>query len=147
MQRFINYKKRKQVRGSSKNSSVLWNKAPDIKKRIEFLVLSLDIKWVDVDKIVAFRSQNSKARAYARIWGLNKVWQMALNQEPSYVIEVLSERYDNLPQRKQDEILIHELCHIPKNFSGSLLPHTSKRKGNFHDKVHTLVAQYKRIKI
>jgi predicted metallopeptidase len=99
--------------------------------------------WLKKSQIVCFRSHNSKARAYARIWGLAQVWQLALKTKPYYVIEVLAENFDALPKNKQDEILLHEIAHIPKNFSGSLLPHIRRGKRNFHDRVNGLVATYR----
>jgi predicted metallopeptidase len=132
---------------STKSNKVNWKKAPDVQKRINKLISSLKLTWIDVSNIYAFRSSSSKSKAYARIWGLNRVWQKALNQNPAYIIEVLSEKYDRLSEAKKDEILIHELCHIPKNFSGSLLPHIRKRgKRNFEDRVKTLIAKYKKIR-
>lgn len=69
------------------------------------------------------RSNNAKARAYARIWSLPRIWQSALGVEPHYVIEVLSQHFDSQSKENQDRTLIHELMHIPKTFSGAVKPH------------------------
>jgi len=121
-----------------------WEDAPDISERIKYLLSVVDMPWVIKSRVFCFRSYQSSARAYARIWGFNKVWQLALDQDPAYVIEVLSEKYDGLPKHKQDEVLLHELCHIPKTFSGALLPHTHKGHGSFHGKLRQLVSAYKK---
>src|SRR3990170_6340106 len=128
-----------------RSSRVDWQKAPDIKIRIIQIVNSLKIDWVDTSRIYCFRSNNSQSRAYARIWGLGKIWQMTLSFKPAYIIEVLSERFDKLGRLEQDKVLLHELAHIPRNFSGSLLPHVRKRgKRNFDDRVRLLVGLYRR---
>ncbi len=127
-----------------RSRGVDWQKAPDVQKRVAYLVSSLDMNWVDMNSIYCFRSNGSKARAYARIWGLGRIWQSALGIGGAYCIEILSEKFDHLSESRKDEIIIHELCHIPRNFSGSLLPHTRKRKGSFHDRVHEMVAKYKK---
>lgn len=138
MRKFINSSKRK-------NKPVDWQTAPDITKRVGLIIKRLDLDWLDASRIYGFRSNNAKTRAYARIWGLSRIFQKALDIKAAYVIEVVSEKFDNLPQIKQDEILLHELVHIPKNFSGSLMPHIRKRgKRNFEDKVHKLVSLYKK---
>ena len=124
------------------NNRVEWSKAPDIKKRILVLKKNLELDWLSMDRIYCFRSKNSKARAYARIWGLGRIWQMAMDLKPSYIIEVISEKYDRLSEKEKNKVLIHELVHIPKNFSGSLIPHYRKGKRNFKNKVRSLVAQY-----
>ena len=124
------------------NNRVEWSKAPDIKKRVLLLKKDLKLDWLSMDRIYCFRSKNSKARAYARIWGLGRIWQMAMDLKPSYVIEVISEKYDKLSEKEKNKVLIHELVHIPKNFSGSLVPHYRKGKRNFQNKVKSLVAQY-----
>ena len=127
-----------------KSSRVIWEKAPDIKKRIKVLIQELDLVWILKSRTYCFRSYNSRSRAYARIWGLTKVWQQALNNKPAYIIEVISEKFDNLDEKRQDEILLHEIAHIPKNFSGSLLPHIRKRgKRNFNDRVRQLIRKHR----
>jgi predicted metallopeptidase len=126
----------------TKKGRVDWQNAPDIKTRVLHIIKSLGIDWIDISNIYCFRSYNSKSRAYARIWGLGKIWQMALNNKPAYIIEVLSERFDKLGKLEQDKVLLHELAHIPKNFSGSLLPHVRRGKRNFHDRVDRLVKLY-----
>lgn len=111
-----------------------WIEAPDVKEDIDALVEKLELTYIDSKRIFCYRTNGSKARAYARIWSFPKVFQSALQIEPAYVIEVLEEKYEKLPHDRQTRVLIHELMHIPKNFSGSLLPH----KKGFETRVNTL---------
>lgn len=118
--------------------------APDIKRRIYPIVQNLKILHIDVEKIICFRSFGSKSRARARIWSLPRIWQKALDVEPHYVIEILSEKFDKLKRDDQDRVLIHELLHIPKTFSGALLPHRGRGKRRIdHRTVEALFKQYK----
>lgn len=124
----------------------IWEKAPDIKKTVLDLKRQLNLYWIDINNIYFYRSNNSRSRAYARIWGLSKIWQNALGVEPSYIIEVLSEKFDKLSDYEKDKVLLHEIAHIPKNFSGSLLPHIRKKgKRNFYDKVDNLIKRKNRL--
>jgi predicted metallopeptidase len=97
--------------------------APDVQEIMEDVAYRLDLKHVKPWRIVCMRSHGSKARAHARIWSLPKIWQKALRVEPHYVIEVLSEYYDKQSQEEKEKTIIHELMHVPKTFSGSLVPH------------------------
>jgi len=101
--------------------------APDIKKQLAKIQRRLNLENIDLSRIICFRSYKSQSRARARIWAFPKIWQLALNLKPYYCIEVLAEKFDHLPSGEQTKILIHELLHIPKNFSGSLHPHGSKK--------------------
>jgi predicted metallopeptidase len=138
--RYINSANKKRVKRSSKSytKSVTWLKAEDVKGRVEKLIKLSNLPY-SINNITTLRSYSSKSRAYARIWGLPRVWQLSLNLKPHYVIEVLSEKYDKLPINKKDEVLLHELAHIPLNFSGSLLPHIKHGKRNFKNKVDKLI--------
>ncbi len=124
-----------------KRGKVIWEPAQDIHERIIDLTRTLNLPWLKTSRIFSYRSYNSSTRAYARIWGLSKIFQLALDLSPAYVIEVISEKFDRLPHHEQNKVLIHELVHIPKTFSGALAPHTHRRRGRrgFEDRVHDLV--------
>ncbi len=130
-------------RKSKKTVKMDWQKAPDIQKGIEEIVKKLELKYIDPKRIVSFRSTGSSSRARARIWSFPKVWQMALNLPAYYVIEVLSQHYDHLSDDDRTRILIHELLHIPSNFSGSLLPHSGRGKRIDARRVESLFQEMK----
>jgi predicted metallopeptidase len=124
--------------------------APDIKKRIDFLIFGLKLVHINHKNIFCFRSTGSVGRAYARIWSLPKIWQMGLSVVPHYCIEVISEKFDKQNPDEQEKILIHELMHIPKNFSGALVPHRNHKHRffrHYHDRVEELYKQLKSAKI
>jgi predicted metallopeptidase len=105
-----------------------WNEAKEVKRDIKKILKILDFSHVKHTRIFCFRTNGSKSRAYARIWAFPKIFQTALNIEPAYVIEVLAKYYDKLGNDQKIRVLIHELLHIPKNFSGSLLPHKGRNR-------------------
>lgn len=104
-----------------RNGVIEWKQAPDIRKRVRELARELEMKHIERSRVFCFRSHNAKTRAYARVWGLGRIWQQALSTQPAYVLEVISERFDKMNSSEQDKVLIHELLHIPKNFSGALV--------------------------
>ncbi|MGH7245590.1 MAG: putative metallopeptidase [Candidatus Levyibacteriota bacterium] len=103
-----------------------WEEAPEIKKRILEIVKHIDLPHIQTENIFCYRTYGSSSRSYARIWSFPKIFQHALSIEPSYVIEVLAKYFDRLDEDEQAHVLIHELLHIPKNFSGALLPHRTR---------------------
>jgi predicted metallopeptidase len=98
--------------------------APDVKAMAEEILPYLELPHVNQYRLIFMRSSGSKARAYARIWSMPRIWQLALEINAYYVIEVLSEYFDKLDDERKQKIIIHELLHIPKTFSGALVPHT-----------------------
>ena len=100
--------------------------APDIRERIERIVNILDMDHIKPERIVCMRSFNSTSDANARIWSLPKIWQKALSVKSHYVIEVLSEKFDDMSEDDKDRTMIHELLHIPKTFSGALVSHKAR---------------------
>ena len=102
--------------------------APDIQKRLITIQNKLKLPHIKIDKIIAFRSHGSRARARARIWAFPRIWQIALKLDPHYCIEIISDKFDHLKEDDKMRILIHELMHIPSTFSGALLPHSGRGK-------------------
>lgn len=117
--------------------------APDVKKIVDDVLKKLPFPYVDARRVVCIRSAGATSRARARIWSFPKVWQVALSMKPYYVIEVLSEHFDHLPWDHKVRVIIHELMHIPKNFSGALVPHRGIHKKINSRTVESLFSRYK----
>jgi predicted metallopeptidase len=50
--------------------------------------------------------------------------QIGMRRKKSfYLIEVISEQYDKMPEEEQIKTIIHELMHIPKSFGGGFIHH------------------------
>lgn len=107
----------------TKNKKLEWEKDEIAQKMVQKFATTDHFKHVKSDRVFCYKTTGSKARAYARIWAFPKIFQDALDLEPAYVIECITEKFDKLKDDDKKKVIIHELLHIPKNFSGSLLPH------------------------
>ncbi len=128
---------------NSKSQILQWEDAPDIKKQAEHILKVLDLPHIKSSNIHFFRTNGSKSRSYARIWTMPKIFQKVLNIEPVYVIEVLSKYFDKLNEDEKKKVLIHEFLHIPKNFSGALIPHRGRNR-NLGKMANILFEEYKK---
>jgi predicted metallopeptidase len=103
---------------------IRYTEAADVKKLADEIIDRLGLFHVVPQFMFCFRSTGSTSkRTIARIHGLGKIWQEALNLPPSYTIEVISERYDRLSQTGKEKTIIHELLHVPRGFAGGFRPH------------------------
>lgn len=116
--------------------------AADVKKLVDEIADSLDMFHVVPQFVYCYRSTGSKSkRVIARIHALGKIWQEALSKPPTYVIEVISERYDKLDEEEKEKTLIHELLHIPRGFSGGFRPHRGYISTERIEKLHRLLLE------
>ncbi len=114
-----------------------YSEAPDVKKLADEIIDCLGFYHVVPQFVFCFRSKGSSSkRTIARIHGLGKIWQHALNLPSSYVIEVISERYDRLCGVDKEKTIIHELLHIPKGFAGGFRPHKGYIDSKIVDTFH-----------
>lgn len=120
--------------------------APDVEKKVNEMVDVLSYGHINEFRIICMRSRNATARAYARIWNLPDIWQKALSVGTFYIIEVLTQHYDDLSEEEKEKVIIHELLHIPKTFSGALRPHGGKIKINNHtvNQLHKIYKERKK---
>jgi predicted metallopeptidase len=119
--------------------------APDIHKNMTKIIKKGLFPQIDPAYIVCMRSEGATSRARARIWAFPRIWQMALNIKPHYVIEFLTQHFDHLSEDDRLRVIIHELMHIPKNFSGALVPHRGKYHQINNRTVEKLFKEYKEI--
>lgn len=100
--------------------------ANDVKKLVEDVVSGLNMGHIKPDRVACIRSLGSSARrTIARIHGTPRIWQVAMQIQPLYIIEVLGEKFDKLSVEEREKVIIHELLHIPEGFKGGLRCHGS----------------------
>ena len=121
--------------------------APDVKKLADQIVESLGLFHVVPQFVFCVRSKGSASECtVARIHGLSKIWQETLNLPSSYVIEVISERYDKLKEDEKEKTIIHELMHIPNGFTGGFRPHEGYINDITVENLHKVFLKQKSIK-
>ncbi|MBL7170216.1 MAG: metallopeptidase [Candidatus Aenigmarchaeota archaeon] len=121
-----------------------FDRAHDIQVKVNRILFVLDLPHIDRKRVVCMRSWGSKSNAIARIWSMPRIWQGALGIKSHYVIEVISEKFDKLKEEEQERTLIHELMHIPKTFSGALVPHKCFGKKIDDKAVDKIYKEYKK---
>ena len=126
-----------------KKKNIRYEVADDIQKRFTDIVRTLNLDHIDLERVVCVRSYGSSTRRIiARCHGTSKVLQIAMGIKAFYVLEFLSERFDNLDNTEQEETIIHELMHIPKNFGGGFRHHDHVSQEN----VKTMQRRYRKTK-
>jgi len=135
MRKYIKSNKKKTLN----SKKIIWFSDFDVQKSVNRLLKKLNFANFDNSRIYCLRSENANTRAIARIYGLSRIWQKVLKQKPAYIIEVVSEKFDKLSENEKSKVLLHEIAHIPKNFSGSLIPHIKKGKRSFYLKLKRLI--------
>jgi predicted metallopeptidase len=126
-----------------KSRTIKYEVAADIQARCEDIVRTLNLRHINLDKVVCVRSRGSSARrVIARCHGMSKVLQVAMGIKAFYVLEFLAERFDKRGDRDKEETIIHELMHIPVNFGGGFRHHDSVTQKN----VKAMHERYRRAK-
>ncbi|HLE06207.1 MAG TPA: putative metallopeptidase [Candidatus Nanoarchaeia archaeon] len=91
-----------------------------VTNRLTSIASELGFTHVDMSRVKCFESKGSKSVNPLLIGYTPGIWQQALKLEPVYIIEAITERFNNLDSASRDKHLINALLHMPKAFSGSL---------------------------
>ena len=112
--------------------NIRYEHANDVKVLADEVIKAVGFHHIVQERVIYVRSRGSKSkRIIARIHGFPKIWQKSFKMKPHYIIEVVSENYDNLDIEEKEKTIIHELLHIPKGFRGGFRHHKgwiNKRK-------------------
>ena len=105
--------------------AIKYHQAPDIQTIAEDIVDKLQWNHVLLEHVAFIRSTGSAARrTIARCHALGKAMQIGMQRKKGfYLIEVISEKFDRLPEHERTKVIIHELMHIPKSFGGGFIHH------------------------
>jgi predicted metallopeptidase len=115
---------------------IKYEQAEDIKERCREVITKLNWFHIDIKDVAFLRSYGSSSRGtVARCHALSRPLQIALKREGFYLIEVISERFDKMPEEDKTKVMIHELMHIPKAFGGGFIHHNVVNDRNV-DKIY-----------
>ncbi|MDD4353321.1 MAG: putative metallopeptidase [Candidatus Nanoarchaeia archaeon] len=107
------------------------------------IVEKLGWNYLNTDQIRCVFSKNtSTSRVIGRIWSTPRIFSEVFETKPMYVIELIDKRYSNLSDKDKVKVIIHELLHIPKTFSGALSPHKNMAKTLNCKTVDALLKEY-----
>jgi len=110
---------------------------------IKDIVEKLGWNYLNTDQIRCVFSKNtSTSRVLGRIWSTPRIFSEVFETKPLYVIELIEKRYSKLSNKDKTKVLIHELLHIPKTFSGALSPHKNMAKTLECRTVDALLKEY-----
>lgn len=116
--------------------------AEDLQKRMEEIVIALEMDHIDVSRVKCFRSFGSSTkRTIARCHTIGKLMQKAMNTKAHYAVEFL-EKFEKMSRAEQDKVIIHELLHIPKTFGGGFRQHDYVCEENV-EKLHEKFVSFK----
>ena len=113
-------------------------KDPRATRVVRELVSRLGLSHIKLSNVVVVRNLDSRSPAYARIHALPRPIMIGFDLEPLYAIEIIQQRFENLDCEAKIRVLVHELLHIPRSFSGGLLPHRDSVFSRIDDLVKSL---------
>jgi len=98
---------------------------------------------IDVERVKIVVCIDCKSRALARISALPSIWRIVLGLQPMYIIEVIDRNFNKLSSEDKVKVLIHELLHIPRGFTGGLRPHGKYVNDRLVEKLYSVYIERK----
>ena len=102
---------------------LVFTRSRSLEEALQILIRELGLGYIDGARVYGAVSRGSRSTAYARIWGLPSPFVRLGICRASYVIELVYENARSLGCEELLAVLVHELLHIPRSFSGGLRGH------------------------
>lgn len=102
---------------------IRYQRSPEAEEAVRRLVDALNLSHIRVDRVYVAVSRGSRTSALARIWGIPAPFTRLGVCEPAYVIELVHENLRGADCEELVAVVVHELLHIPRGFSGGLRAH------------------------
>ena len=103
---------------------VRYVRTPEMEKVVRKIIEDLSLHYIDSSRIRCVKSYQSKSlKTHARIHTASRAFFVGVGMPPIYVIEFISDNFDKLSEEEKIKVIIHELLHIPRSFSGGLVTH------------------------
>ena len=116
--------------------------SPELQAKAEEICRLL-FPHIDTTRVKCFVSEGSSTRrTIARCHTIGKLMQKTIGVPAHYGIEFISKAFDRLPEDEKTKVIIHELMHIPKTFSGALVSHRGHKHRIDRRSVEALYRQY-----
>ncbi|MFA5175917.1 MAG: putative metallopeptidase [Candidatus Nanoarchaeia archaeon] len=97
---------------------VQYIEAPELKERAIEIAKRFNLNYIDFERVHFYR-YSCDTRTCAKITGFFRTLQLIYPHiKPFYVITFNNHNFERVSKRDQDVTILHELLHIPKNFSG-----------------------------
>ena len=106
------------------NHRISYQRDTGLEREVRRISSVLGMEHIDHSRLAVVRSEGTKSRrVLARCHALSRIFQHALGIRAHYIIEIVSENFDRLPDDEKLRTLIHELMHIPRSFGGGFRHH------------------------
>jgi len=119
-----------------------FKRAIEEEELLKDIIEKLGWNYINSEQIRCVFSENSSSRAVGRIWSTPRIFGFAFGSKPCYVVELIKNKYEKLSNKDKVKVLIHELMHIPKTFSGALSPHNKMGKTLVCNRLDTMYNKY-----
>lgn len=115
-----------------------------LEEYVKEIGLRAGLVYLDYTRIKCVRSFETRSRnVAARVHAGSRALWTGLGLRPCYVIEFVSEVFDNLSDKEKVGVILHELLHIPRAMGGGLISHSSL---DFKGEVERLSRRLKELK-
>jgi predicted metallopeptidase len=101
-----------------------YEQSPENEAIVKDIINKLGLDYINPEQVKCVMSfKSASKRTLARLHPSFIIFSYAFDSKPLYIIELISENFNQLNEKEKLKVLIHELMHIPMKFSGEARHH------------------------